>query len=313
MRTDTVTVAAAHAAPVFLDRPGTVAKAAALVEDAADRGVRFLAFPEAFVPGFPYWINLTPILHQGGMFRRLWEQAVDVHDAEHLGPVVAAAARGVCVVLGVNERAGGTLYNAQVVIDGERGVIGVRRKLVPTLAERTVWGYGDGSTLHTYDTSAGRVSALMCWEHAMNLARQALIVEGAQLHAAAWPALETVTGLEGYDDRVALLVRHHAFTGQCFVVSPMSPLTPEVVEAVGHLPGASALIRPGPAWSAIVAPSGRVVAEEHGSEDTLLVAEVDLGETVEAKFALDAGGHSARAEILSMRVDRTPYQGPDRD
>jgi predicted amidohydrolase len=48
-----VKVAAVQAAPVLADRDATIGKVIALAETAAAQGARLVAFPEAFVPGYP--------------------------------------------------------------------------------------------------------------------------------------------------------------------------------------------------------------------------------------------------------------------
>ena len=53
-------IAAAQAAPVFLDREVTIDKACALIEEARVRGVALLVFPEAFVPAYPEWVWTVP-------------------------------------------------------------------------------------------------------------------------------------------------------------------------------------------------------------------------------------------------------------
>jgi predicted amidohydrolase len=55
--TSTRIVAAAHAAPVFMDTDATIDKAVGLIGQAGDRNIDLLVFPEAFVPCFPYWIH----------------------------------------------------------------------------------------------------------------------------------------------------------------------------------------------------------------------------------------------------------------
>ena len=167
-------VAAAHAAPVYLDVAATIDKACTLIEQAGDQGVSLLVFPEVFVPGFPAWINLYPPLMQVPLHMRYAEASVTADGPELRQVARAARKAGVNVVLGINERAGGTLYNSQAIIDDHGSLLGIHRKLQPTFAERTIWGQGDASTLSVYETSAGRVGSLICWEHTMNLARQAL-------------------------------------------------------------------------------------------------------------------------------------------
>lgn len=303
-----VVVAAAHASPVFMDRRATLARAAELTRAAGADGARLLVFPESFVPGFPYWVNLTAPINQRGPYVELWEQSLDLSDLGDLDPVLtAAAAHETTVVLSANARAGGTIYNVQMVIDGSDGVVEVRRKLVPTYAERTVWGRGDASTLRALDTRAGRLSALMCWEHTMNLPRQHLALQGAWLHAAAWPGLLSVAGMgEGFRRRVDLLIRAHAFLGQAFVVSAMNPCQEDVVAAVSDLPGAAGSIATGPGWSAVAGPDGDLVAEHTGTEDHLLMAEVDPRRIVEAKQLLDPAGHFARDDLFRLEVDTRP-------
>jgi Carbon-nitrogen hydrolase len=57
---DPVKVAAVQAAPVLLDRDETIAKVVTLAGKAAAEGARLVAFPEAFVPGYPDWVWRTP-------------------------------------------------------------------------------------------------------------------------------------------------------------------------------------------------------------------------------------------------------------
>jgi hypothetical protein len=46
-------VAAAHAAPVFMNKDGTIKKVIALIERAGKEDIKLLVFPETFVPGYP--------------------------------------------------------------------------------------------------------------------------------------------------------------------------------------------------------------------------------------------------------------------
>jgi len=117
--TEKVRVAAVQIAP-DLDTPGaTVSKVLAAIAEAADKGARLVVFPETFVPWYPYFSFIHPPVVTGAEHIRLYENAVVVP-----GPVteaVAAVAKrhGIVVVLGVNERDHGTLYNAQLVFNAD--------------------------------------------------------------------------------------------------------------------------------------------------------------------------------------------------
>ncbi|MFA4929368.1 MAG: carbon-nitrogen hydrolase family protein [Patulibacter sp.] len=305
----TSVVAAVHAAPVLLDTEATVDKACALIARGGEQGIDLLVFPEAFVPGFPYWINLYPPADQFAINKRYRAASI-----ERTGPEVAqlreAARRaGVNVVIGISERDGGTLYNAQLHIDDRGTLLGVHRKLQPTYAERYVWGQGDGSSLSVFATRLGRVGGLVCWEHMMNLARQALILQGEQIHAASWPGLSTQRGMEqSFDVQVDALSRAHAVTGQCFVVVAQNPLTPEMVAVFEDELGPQAIQPAGGGWSAVIAPDGTTLAGPHvGLDETFVTAEIDLDAIDDLHALIDPRGHYARRDVLRLWMDPGPH------
>lgn len=193
-----VTLAAIQAAPVFLHREATVAKAVQDIADASRLGAQVVVFPEAFIPAFPYWYYFFPAHSPAcqDLYQRLFEEAVDVPGpaTEKLGD--AARAAQAWVVVGVNERRPGTcgtLYNSLLFFDPNGRLAGVHRKLVPTLSERLVHGAGDASGLKTYPASFGRLGGLICGEHFNSFARLALLLQEERVHAplglpSPWPA-----------------------------------------------------------------------------------------------------------------------------
>ena len=50
--------AVVQAAPVFLDLEATVEKTIRLIDEAAANGARLIAFPETWIPGYPWWVWL---------------------------------------------------------------------------------------------------------------------------------------------------------------------------------------------------------------------------------------------------------------
>jgi nitrilase len=304
----TVKLAAAHVAPVFMDAHASAEKAAQWIAKAGTEDIDLLVFPEVFLPGFPYWINCYPPLVQAGINTRYQEASVTVDGPEVALLVETVKAAGVTVVIGASERRqnGRTCHNSAFFITPEDGVVGVHRKLQATYAERYIWGQGDGSTLIAPDTQAGRVSALCCWEHTMNLARQSMIELQAEVHAALWPSLSTLAGFESLADlQIEAMMRNHAFTGGCFVVAAAGPVTQDALDFMASELGPQEFLGLGGGWSAIIHPLAPNVAGPHtGCEEILVSAEVDLDDIHGAKLWLDGTGHYARPEILKLVVDR---------
>ena len=139
---------------------------------------------------------------------------------------------GIMVVMGHSEKAGGSLYMGQWIIDADGETVAMRRKLKPTHVERTIFGEGDGSDLSVYDTALGRVGALCCWEHLQPLSKYAMYAQNEQVHIAAWPSFSLYRGgayaLGAEVNNAAS--RIYAVEGQCFVLAPCATVSPEMVQ-----------------------------------------------------------------------------------
>lgn len=247
------------------------------------------------------------------------ESVVVEPNGKDMAPIQVACRRsGVAICLGVSERmAGGhTLFSSQVVVDAEGSIRGVHRKLQPTFAERLVWAQGDGSSLAVWPLRSGgnvgpsfNLGGLICWEHAMDGARQALVAQHETVHAAAWPALMAVPGFERAGNaQVEALVRAHALAAQAFVVAAGSFVDNACLTWMRDTLGEQNLVRPGGGWSAIVHPFCFHIAGPHTAADERLVqAVIDKQDLSEVKVWIDSAGHHGRPEILQFGFDDRPH------
>ncbi|HVM37680.1 MAG TPA: carbon-nitrogen hydrolase family protein [Sphingomicrobium sp.] len=274
--------------------------------EAARAGAELIVFPETWIPGYPAWLDLSrdaalwdhaPVK---AIYARIVENSVAIP-----GPALdrlAETARDAkaTLVVGLSERVGrgagrGTLYNSLVTIGPDGRLLNHHRKLMPTYTERLVWGAGDVEGLRAVDTPAGRVSALVCWEHWMPLARQALHESGEDVHVAVWPTVH---------DLHQVASRQYAFEGRCFVLASgalmrASSLPPELEAHPDRVTGPDQWVLRG--GSAIIGPDGKYVVEPVYDEPRILIAELDLRRVSEESMTLDVTGHYHRPELFDFR------------
>jgi nitrilase len=219
---------------------------------------------------------------------------------------------GVAIDLGISERVvnGHTLFNSQVIIDSDGCILGVHRKLQPTYVERYIWAQGNGSSLRNWPLSLGyNLGGLACWEHTMNGARQALIMQNQHIHAGAWPALSTMAGFEAVADaQIEALMKTHALTAQVFVITASNYVDQTCLDWMEENLGKQDLVKTGGGWSSVLHPFCSFIAGPHtGGEEKLVQGEVDFSQLGAVKVWIDAAGHYQRPEILQFTFDSRPH------
>lgn len=306
--------AAVQAAPVFMNLPASIDKAVGLIEEAGAKGVKLIAFPECWLPGYPWFLWLAAPAW-GLQFVPEYHANAPRRDGPELARIAAAAkASGVNVLMGHSEKAGGSLYMAQSLFLSDGSTAFHRRKLKPTHVERTLFGEGDGSDFQVAETECGKVGALCCWEHLQPLSKYAMFSLGEEVHVASWPSFTLYRDMAyalGPEANLASSVAY-ALEGQCYVIATTALTSQEMFDRLCDTPEKAHLLnprggKPGGGFSMIFGPDGRPLAE-HLPEDQegLVIAEISMPMIAVAKAAADPVGHYSRPDVVRLMLNRKP-------
>ncbi len=307
-----IKAAAVQAAPCYLDLNASLEKAGRIVSEAASNGAKLVAFPETWLPGYPFfswlgapaeWMRFMPTYHANSM---------ELRSPEMRRLQKIAAASEVTLVMGYSERDGGSRYMSQVII-GEKGEILLnRRKIKPTHVERTIYGEGDGSDLQVVDTPFGRLGALNCWEHMQPLLKMAMYAQHEEIHVASWPTFSL------YRDLAYALgpevnngaSRQYAVEGSAYVLAPTAIINKEVFDLLVDTTTKAALLNPqtsapGGGFAQIYGPDGRALCEAiPEDQEGILYADLDPSMIAIAKSAADPVGHYSRPDVARLVLNR---------
>ena len=296
-------VAAVQIAPVFLDSQASTDKVLEYMRQAAAEGAELIAFPEVCLSGYPIWLRVPSIATNDELLKighiAYLKSAINADGPELDAIASEASSLGVFVYIGFVERggSGGTVYASLAAIHPEHGIVGIHRKLKPTFHERLIWSDGDGAGLGVHAWKDFRIGALNCYENWLPLARQALYVQGEQIHVATWPGDLTVT------EHISQFI---AMEGRICVISVSGILRASDMPASFPLRRQvtkdRSLFNNG--GSMIVAPGGSVIAGPRVDDECILYAEVSLDQILGEHLKLDPAGHYSRNDVLSLRVNR---------
>jgi aliphatic nitrilase len=310
-----VKVAAAHVAPIYLDKQSTTQKAISLIGEAAKNGAQLIAFPESFIPGFPVWASLWAPIYNHDWFKRMAANSILIDGPEMSSIRAAAKQFGIVISLGFSEASPisvGCLWNSNVIIGDDGEILVHHRKLVPTFYEKLVWASGDGYGLRVAKTKIGKIGALICGENTNPLARFAMAAEGEQIHISAWPAIWPTRkpGSQNFDNVSANRIRAGgvSFENKVFGILCSGFMDKNMFDILSKDADSHALevLEKSPrAATMFLDPTGATIGDVLQHQEGLAYAQFDLNECVEPKQFHDIVGYYNRFDVFDLKINRT--------
>jgi amidase/nitrilase len=204
-----------------------------------------------------------------------------------------------------------TLYNTILFIDNEGDILGRHRKLMPTHAERMIWGMGDINDIQVFDTEIGNIGGIVCYEHHMTLLKAAMAILGEEIHCAVWPGWWVMERHPGAKKRyeagdsphlcdIEHAIREYAFETQTFVIS-VSQYIPD-----DQMPDYCRDFNIAAGGSCIVNPAGVYLREPVFDREEIIYAELDADDRRHTKAYFDALGHYTRWDLLRLDLRGDP-------
>ncbi|MBR0794918.1 carbon-nitrogen hydrolase family protein [Bradyrhizobium jicamae] len=307
-----------QAAPVFMNLRATLDKTIALIEQAAKDDVELLAFPELWIPGYPWFIWVESPIEWYRHIGAYHANSLAVDSSEMRAIRDAAAKASMHVVLGYSEKATNSRYMSQSLIlpNGEIGF--ARRKIKPTSGERMLFGEGDGSDLKVLQTSIGRIGALNCWENLLSFCRNALIGMHEEIHIGAWPSMNMGRGLGTADqfgpNKLRSLSTVTAIEGSLFCLTATSVFAKDQIDMIADTELKAKMLLPDESclggFSMIYGPDGMPLVEPlDENREGIVVADLDLDLIPKAKLFFDPAGHYTRNDIFRFDVNHASRRG----
>ncbi len=304
---NTLVVALAQIAPVWLNKQKTLEKVKEAIIEASQKNAQLVVFGEGLLPGYPFWLALTDgakwdLKINKELHAHYITNSVCVEEGDLDSICKLAKEHKLAIYLGIIERAanrgGHSLYCSLVYINEQGIICSVHRKLQPTYDERLTWAPGDGNGLRVHLLNGFTVGGLNCWENWMPLPRAALYGMGENVHCAVWP---------GSDHNTKDITRFVARESRSYVISVSSMMSKN--DFPKDTPYYDKLMQEAPeqlanGGSCIANPDGTWLLEPQLNREDIFCKEIHLNRIYEERQNFDPVGHYSRPDITQLNVNR---------
>jgi nitrilase len=305
---ETLNIALAQIAPIWLNKKATLKKMEDSVHEAVSQKADLVCFGETILPGYPFWLELTDGARfnnaiQKEIHAHYLKEAVNIERGDLSTLCELAKKNNIAIYLGCvecpDDRGSHSVYCTLVYIDKAGIIQSAHRKLMPTYEERLSWSIGDGHGLRVHQLGDFKVGGLNCWENWMPLARTALYAQGENLHIAVWP---------GNVRNTIDLTRHIALENRMYVLSVSGLMrSQDIGTSVPHhdliLQNATPFLANG--GSCIAKPDGTWLIEPIADKEIVVTATIELDLVRKERQNFDPSGHYSRPDVLELNVNRT--------
>lgn len=303
-----VKVAAVQFAPKMLDLDGSVAHACDMIREAGANGANVIAFPEAAIPGYPWWIWMSDPGSGMKYYALLFQNAVEIPSPSVQRLSQAARDAGAYVCISVTERELGSLYLAQLWFDPTGALVGKHRKLKATNAEMTIWGDGDTSLMPVLDTEYGKLGGLQCWEHYIPLNVATMGATGEQIHVSSWPIGLADSTHPFADQQCINAALYYAVSNGTFTLVASQIWTEEQADVICDTDEQRAMMEVGHGFTRIIGLNGCVLSQLPTDEEGICYADVDLADAIPVKYFIDTAGHYSTPGMMQLYVDQSEHK-----
>ena len=249
------------------DRARNLARAEEGIREAAARGAEVVCLQELFRT--PYFPQVESADHFD------LAETIPGPTTEHMTKL--AGELGLVLIVPVFERrAAGLHHNSAVVVDANGTQVGLYRKMHipddPQFYEKFYFAPGD-TGFHSFDTSAGRIGVLICWDQWFPEAARLVALDGAEIvfypTAIAWLHGESDQENAAQRESWITVQRAHAIANGVFVA------------AVNRVGPEGSLTFFGSSF--VCDPQGRMLALAPSDREEVLVVDCPLGRIEEQR------------------------------